>query len=115
MQSSRSAISSAEAYDLVGIDRDLRRLFSDDRKYASNITVAAFLRSVRPDIRQTVAEWTGVYTYTIDQVLRDMIDRCMELRLRLARPHREARTQAMVMVAVRTMNYLHGGNFRFAL
>ena len=35
-------------------------------------------------VRGIVAEWTGTHAYTIDQVLQDMIDRCRELKLRLA-------------------------------
>jgi hypothetical protein len=96
-------------------DRDLRRLFSDDLLYSVQETAAAFLRRARPEIREAVGKWTGEYAYTIDQVLRDMIDRCKELKLRLAVPEDEARTHAMIMVAVQTMNYLHGGHHRIAV
>ena len=44
-----------------------------------------------------------------------MIDRCRELRLRLATPHRDATAQAMIMVTVQTMNYIHAGHYRVAL
>ena len=74
-----------------------------------------FLRRVRPEIREAVGKWTGEYAYTIDQVLRDMIDRCKELKLRLAVPEDAARTHAMILVAVQTMNYLHGGHHRIAV
>jgi len=96
-------------------DRDLRRIFSDDPKYRRNETAAAFLRRVRPVVREQVAKWTGEYQYTIDQVLRDMIDRCKELKLRLACSERDARVQTMLMVAVQTMNFLHGGRHQFPL
>ena len=42
-------------------------------------------------MRRLVASWTGIYQYTIDQVLEDMIARCRELRLRLAVPEEQAR------------------------
>lgn len=96
-------------------DRDLRRLFSDDPLYGPQETAASFLRRVRPEIRENVGRWTGEYAYTIDQVVRDMIDRCKELKLRLAVTEEEARTQVMIMIAVQTMNYLHGGNHRIAV
>jgi hypothetical protein len=96
-------------------DTDLRKLFSDDKRYADQPTAAAFLRSVRPQVRDAVARWTGTHTYTVDQVLRDMIDRCKELKLRLAVPERRAKTEAMMMVAVQTMNFLHTGRRRMAL
>ncbi len=96
-------------------DRDLRRLFSDDPRYAHRPTASSFLRRIRPQIREVVAEWTGTYQYTIDQVLADMIDRSRELKLRLALPERQATEQAMIMVTVQTMNYIHAGHHRVTL
>lgn len=96
-------------------DSDLRRLFSDERRFANRQTAAGFLRRIRPELRQVVAEWTGTHPYTIDQVLQDMIDRCRELKLRLARPQHQARHQAMIMVTVQTMNFLHQGHHRVPL
>ena len=88
-------------------DRDLRRLFSDDRRYADRPTAASFLRGVRSEIRTTVAEWTGTHTYTIDQVLQEMIDRSRALKLRLAVSPSRARIQATILLTVHTMNALH--------
>jgi hypothetical protein len=96
-------------------DHHLQRIFSAERKHAGNEAAAAFLRRVRPEIREVVSGWTGVYQYAIDQVIRDMIDRCRELRLRVALREREARMQAMIMVTVQTMNYVHSGQQHFAL
>ena len=67
---------------------------------------ASFLRGVRKEISSTVAVWTGAHNYTIDQVLQDMIDRCRELKLRLAAPPRSAKTQATILLTVQTMNCL---------
>lgn len=96
-------------------DRELRRLFSDPAESRRGRSAAAFLRRIRPELRRVVAEWTGQYQYTIDQVLREMIQRCQELNLRLDRPQREAKRDALVMVTVQTMNYLHNGHHRYAL
>ena len=54
-------------------DRDLRRLFSDAPEFAANITAAQFIGRIRRATRRVVAEWTGIYQYTIDQVIEDMI------------------------------------------
>jgi hypothetical protein len=89
-------------------DDDLRRLFSDDRRYASNVKASVFLRAIRADIRGEVASWTGAHSYTVNQVLQDMIERCRELNLRLAIPRPEAKTQASLLLTVHTMNCLHG-------
>ena len=96
-------------------DRDLRRLFSESHEYAGHITAAQFLARIRRPMRKLVAEWTGIYQYTIDQVLEDMIARCRELRLRLAVPEDQARQEFAVLLTVQAMNYLHSGGHRVFL
>ena len=90
-------------------DSDLRRIFSNEPRYRDRETAAAFLRRHRVELRRRVADWTETSPYTIDQVLRDMIDRCKELRLRLARPQSEARIEALMLVTVQTMYFLQTG------
>ena len=96
-------------------DRELRRLFSDAPEDVGKPSAAAFLRRQRRHLRQVVAHWTGQYQYTIDQVLSEMIERCRELNLRLSTEPSQARTDAVVMLTVQTMNYLHGGHHKVAL
>jgi hypothetical protein len=96
-------------------DADLRRLFSDEPKYARRELASSFLARVREEVRPLVASWTGIYQYVIDQVLQDMIGRCDELQLRLAVTPTQARTEVLVMLTVQTMNYLHEGHHRIAL
>lgn len=96
-------------------DRDLRRLFSDGAQYRKQPTAAGFLRKIRPILRRTVAKWTGEYQYTIDQVLSEMIQRCRELKLRMSRPADEVERDALMMLTIQTMNYLHDGHHRVAL
>jgi hypothetical protein len=96
-------------------DRDLCRLFSDRPEHADCPSAAAFLRHTRRGLRKAVAHWTGQYQYTIDQVLSEMIDRCQELNLRRDRPEREVERDALILITMQTMNYLHGGHHRVAL
>jgi len=96
-------------------DRELRRLFSDRPEYARRASAARFLRRHGDELCAVVANWTGQYRYTIHQVLDEMIDRCRELNLRMNRPETEARRDALAMLTVQTMNYLHGGYHRVAL
>ena len=96
-------------------DHDLQRLFSDAREHARCPSAAAFLRRLRPSLRREVARWTGEYQYTINEVLDQMIRRCRELKLRLHRPPDEVERDALVLVTVQTMNYLHEGRHRVAL
>ena len=96
-------------------DRDLRRLFSDAPEFDDNITAAQFISRNRRPVRRLVAEWTGIYQYTIDQVLEDMISRSRELKLRLAVPEDHARQEFIVLLTVQAMNYLHSGGHRLFL
>lgn len=93
-------------------DNDLRKLFSCDPAHRRDVTAAAFLSRIRGELRTTVARWTGEYSYTIDQVVQEMIERCRELKLRLAAPVEESKRDAMILVAVRTTNFLHEGRHR---
>ena len=96
-------------------DRDLRRLFSDAPEHAGHLTAAQFLARIRRPVRKVVADWTGIYQYTIDKVLEDIIVRCRELRLRLAVPEDRALQEFTVLLTVQVMNYLHSGRHRVAL
>jgi len=96
-------------------DRDLRRLFSELPEFADNVTAAQFIGRIRRPTRRLVADWTGIYQYTIDQVLADMVSRCRELKLRHAVPEDRARQEFAVLLTVQAMNYLHSGGHRVFL
>jgi hypothetical protein len=87
-------------------DRDLRRLFSREPRHRTKPTAVRFLREVRPELLALVNDTATTETYTVDQVLKDIIDRCRELRLRLARPRHEARLEAAMLLTVHTMKIL---------
>lgn len=96
-------------------DRDLRRLFVDARGHADHEPAPRFLRRVGPELRHLVAQWTGQSEYTIDLVLKEMIARSRDLRLRVPRTRARARLGVAVLLAVQTMNYLHSGYFRVVI
>ena len=96
-------------------DRDLRRLFSDAPEFANAMSAAQFINRIRRSVRRVVSGWTGIYQYTIDQVLEDMIARCRELNLRLAVPEDQGRQEFTVLLTVQAMNYLHSGGHRLFL
>jgi hypothetical protein len=62
-----------------------------------------------------IAEWTGEYQYTIDQVIENMIKRAAELNLRLRSEEEQAKLDFTILMTVQTMNYLHSGRHRVAL
>ena len=84
-------------------DRDLRRLFSDDRAHARRQRAASFLREPRGELRREVARWTGQHQFAIDRVLSEMIVRCRELGLRIAHSERETGRGAAVLVTVHSV------------
>ncbi len=95
-------------------ERDLSRLFPPLPEGVRGRSAAAFLRKSRAELRRRVARWTGEYQYTIDQVLAEMIARAEELDLRHGQDDDEVRQNALTMLTVQTMNYLHGGHHRLA-
>ncbi len=96
-------------------DRDLLRLFSNLPEHANNLAAATFLRRTRGELRRVVSQWTGEYQYTINAVLAEMIERCEELKLRVNNPDDVTKRDAMVILTVQIMNYLHEGWHRLAL
>jgi hypothetical protein len=104
-------------FDYPGFyDRDLRRLFPAPPEGTRSVPASRFINRIRRDVRRTVAAWTGVYQYTIDQVLEEMAERSDELELRfLAGSEERTRSDFIVVLTVQTMNYLHSGRHRVAL
>lgn len=96
-------------------DRDLDRLFSDSSEHATHPSAATFLRRVRPAVRKLVASWTGEYSYTIDLVLKEMIGRCRERNLRVARPAEDIKVELAIWLTMQTMSYVHSSDHRIAL
>jgi hypothetical protein len=96
-------------------DRDLRRLFSADRKFARRREAVGFMEEARAEVRAEISRWTGESQLTIDRALADMIERARQLGLRLMRPARQTRQDLLLMLAVQTMNYLNDGKHRVVL
>ena len=86
-------------------DSDLKKLFSADPRHRHHELASSFLRRSRTEIRRLVSRWTGEYEFTLEQVLKDMIGRCRELRLRAVGPERRLRTEFAVLLTVKTLNF----------
>ena len=96
-------------------DRELLRLFSRAPEDARQPAAWRWLSRVRKRVRARVSRWTGQRQYVVDGVLKGMLARCNELRLRLAGPEEEAEREFSVLLAVEVMNQLHSGGHRVAL
>ena len=86
-------------------DRDLRWLFCSGAAHAGCRRADSFVRSLRPQVRRSVAECTGQYHLTIDRTLEEITDRCRTLDLRVHAPG-AARIELATLVAVQTMGFL---------
>jgi hypothetical protein len=82
-------------------DGDLRRLFSSGGGRRGR-SAAAFLRQRRLELRRQVSRWTGQRPFVVDEVIRSMIVRARELRLRLAYSESETGEGAAVLVTLHT-------------
>jgi hypothetical protein len=96
-------------------DRDLRELFSDDGRHAGAELASTFLRRNHSEIRHLVARWTGEYEFTLEQVLRDMIGRCRELKLRAVGAERRLLIEFAILLTVKTMAFHYTRRTWFAL
>jgi Putative zinc-binding metallo-peptidase len=96
-------------------DRDLKRLFSDDPKHARHELASRFLRRNSSEIRRLVSSWTGEYQFTLEQVLKDMIGRSRELKLRAAGPERRLKMEFAILLTVKTMDFHYSRRNWFAL
>ena len=96
-------------------DNELLRLFSDSPRNHNKPSAASFLRQHRTEFRRHIADWTGQFRYTVDEILKDIIRRCHELNLRVDRSPEVVRQDALVMLTVQIMNYLHDGHHKVAL
>jgi hypothetical protein len=97
-------------------DRDLRMLFPTVQNHRRRYPPASqFLRRMGPELPRRVASWTGQYAYTINLVLKDMIQRARELELRVTRPEKDVKLEAAILLTMQTMNYLHTKRHHFAV
>ncbi len=90
-------------------DRDLRRLFTSQ---GDGELAGRYLRRHRKLIRATVGEWTKEKRYTIDGLLRDLIERCDQLALRVRPGEPALDFQVVTYITTLVMNYLFTGKFK---
>jgi hypothetical protein len=96
-------------------DDDLKKLFPQIPESRKSKTAASFLTRNRAEFSRCIAQWTGEYRYNINQVLREMIERCRIMNLRVSENETELKQNTLLMLTVHTMNYLHGAHHHVAL
>lgn len=96
-------------------DRDLLRVFPDSGGRGKQKSAAAFIRRHRAEIREWVARGTGEHSYTVDQIIDEVVVRCRELDLRFSHPEDCVKAEVAVLLSVQLVNYLHSGHHRVPL
>lgn len=96
----------------VLFDRDLRRLFASGALCAGCDRAARYLRRHRMELTSVVARWTGEYRYRVDQVLKQITERCDELNLRVLRDDPATKLETVALLTRLVVGYLHTGRFR---
>jgi hypothetical protein len=85
-------------------DRDLQRLFAAEPGRRGE-PAEAFLKRHRAELRRMVARFTGESQFTLEQVLEDVISRCMALQLRAGRADKRLRVDFALLLTVRTVHF----------
>jgi hypothetical protein len=88
-------------------DDQLVRIFA---RGGTGERAATFLRRKRSALRRRVAQVTSQHTYLINQVLNEVIPRCLLLGLRRRRSSDETFLDVCILLAGLTANFSHGGH-----
>ena len=96
-------------------DRDLRRVFAEGKTPSAKMSAAAFLRGCRGELSRTVGETAGVPVYTVNHLLKTMIERCRAMKLRLRESPKRTREQMLLLLMMHTMHVVHAGYPRIAV
>ncbi|MHC4261431.1 MAG: putative zinc-binding metallopeptidase [Planctomycetota bacterium] len=88
----------------------LERVFPRD---GEGPPAAAFLRGAQRDLVRRVAAATGQHTYLVDHVLREMVARARDRKLRLAGDPADALVEAAVLLTSLSSHYSYGSHPRY--
>jgi putative zinc-binding metallo-peptidase len=93
-------------------DADLERIFVDKTAATNGITASRFLRRQRAAIVDAVAFWTRERKFVVDRVLKQLITRCDELRLRVPGEEDGAKLETAAYLSALVSNYLFTGRLK---
>lgn len=99
-------------------DADLLRLFApldDLQNTGPRRSAALFLARMRRGLCNIVAETTGMHHYTVDQVLKRMIDRARTLKLVLTHDAEQTQNEMTVLLTTQVLHAAQHGHARIPL
>jgi hypothetical protein len=93
-------------------DRDLHRLFAAGPATTPRVPASRFLRAHRQRIIAAVGAWTGGKKYTVNQLVRDLSQRCDKLELQAGADDPALLVQVTAYLTALVTNYLFTGKFK---
>ncbi|MFH1847276.1 MAG: putative zinc-binding metallopeptidase [Candidatus Omnitrophota bacterium] len=93
-------------------DFHLCNIFREQPECEQGIKAYKFIISHRKDILHYVALWTGEKKYIINRLLKDMIERSRELKLRINEKDQDVLFKIGVYVTSQIMNYIYTGRYK---
>jgi len=99
------------AEDFPGFyDADLRAIFGDGEPNGE--LVAPAMRKNRRALVASIVRWTGQRKYTVDMLVRKLIERCRQLRLTTPPDRARVSFELAAYLAALVTNHLHTGRFK---
>lgn len=93
-------------------DSDLRRLFADPSSSEKGESAAVFLRRIHKTLLGAVSLWTGEPKFTINRIMRSLVERCAELDLRLRKEADLSGLEVAAYLASLALHYRLTGKFK---
>ncbi len=93
-------------------DDDLRVIFGNGEPNGES--AAKVMRRTRAALVGSIVRWTGQHKYTVDMLVRKLIERCQKLKLTFPPPLERARVSFDLAAYLSAMvtNHLHTGRFK---
>ena len=91
-------------------DADLRAIFGNGEPTSE--LVAPAMRRNRRALVASIVRWTGQRKYTVDMLVRKLIERCRKLRLTTPPDHDRVSFELAAYLASLVTNHLHTGRFK---
>jgi hypothetical protein len=94
-------------------DSDLRRIFNGVSELSRrDYGAGRFMRRNRKAVVDSVTHWSAERKFTVDQLVRKLIDRCDELDLRMGKSESDTSLELASYLATLVTHYLFTGRFK---
>ncbi|HEV2688698.1 MAG TPA: putative zinc-binding metallopeptidase [Bryobacteraceae bacterium] len=91
-------------------DADLRSIFGNGEPNGESVAQA--MRKNRRALVASIVRWTGQRKYTVDMLVRKLIERCQELKFTMPQDRARSSFELAAYLAAMVTNHLHTGRFK---